>query len=109
MFNVGLPTFLGIGENFDGGYSTKNDSNEITAAELFSIATGGSGGIYAKSFPTGIQGVLASNFKRNGFMMAAQVIGIPIGVKFAKKFLSKPIINPVNKGLRSVGIKEVKL
>ena len=109
LFNVGLPTFLGISDNFAGGYSSKNDSNEVTARELLSIATGGGGGIYAKSFPTGIQGVLASNFKRNGFGMMVQVIGIPVGVKLAKKFLAKPIINPANKMLRTVGIKEVKI
>jgi len=108
LFNVGLPTFLGLNDNFDGGYSSRNDSNEITAREIFSIASGGSGGIYAKSFPTGLSGVLSSNFKKNGFMMMAQVILIHAGVKVAKKFLSKPIINPANKVLRTVGIKEVK-
>jgi hypothetical protein len=109
LFNTRLPTFLGIGDNFSGGYSNKNDSNEITAMELMSLATGGTGGIYAKSFPTGIQGVLASNFKKNWPSMMVQVIGIPIGVRMAKKFLAKPIVNPANKLLRGAGIREVKI
>jgi len=109
MFRLPLTTFLGFNQNFSGSYSNKNDSNEITAKELISLATGGTGGIYAKSFPTGITGVLASNFKKNWPMMMAQVIGIPIGVRMAKKVLAKPIINPANRLLKNAGVKEVKL
>jgi hypothetical protein len=109
MFEVGLPTFLGLSDNFDGGYSTRNDSNEITAKELLDRLQGGKGGIYEKSFPEGLPQVLMSNFKRNWFMMGAQVIGIPIAAKMITKAIRKPIINPVNRTLKSAGITGVKV
>jgi hypothetical protein len=109
MFEVNLPTFLGLTDNFDGGYSKRNDSNEITGKELLSLAQGGTGGIYAKSFPGGLPAVLMSNFKRNWFMMGAQVVGIPIAAKMISRAIRKPIINPVNRTLKSAGITGVKV
>ena len=41
MFGVGIPTFLGFSENFSGGYSSANNSNEITAKELLDVVFGG--------------------------------------------------------------------
>ena len=109
MFEVNIPTFLGLSDKFAGNYSSKNDSNEITGKELLNILQGGSGGIYAKSFPTGITGVLQSNLKRNWMMMAGQVIGIPIAAKMAKKILRKPVLTPANRLLKTAGLSNLKV
>ena len=109
MFGVGLPTFLGFAENFAGGYNEKNHSNEVTLKELFDVGQGGTGGIFAKSFPGGMPQVLMSNFKNNWLMMGAQVIGIPIAARVITKAIRKPILTPANRMLKQVGITDVKV
>ncbi len=76
---------------------------------MFNLAIGGDGGIYEKSFPDGITGVLKRNVKANTFKQGAIILGAPIAFKFAKQILAKPVIRPANKILKGVGIKEVKL
>jgi len=115
MFNVGLPTFLGLSSNFDTTGSSSNNSNEITAKEIINGVTGmGDGyGIYTagESVWTGQIGqVLVSNLKRNVVPLMVTVVGVPIAFKLGKKVLGKPIINPTNRLLKAVGIgKDVKL
>lgn len=109
VFAVGLPTFLGLSDNFDGGYSSRNDSNEITARELWDIATGGAGGISSRTFPEGLPQAIQSNLRRNWLNMGIQVIGIPIVAKVATKVLRKPVLTPANRMLKQVGLSDVKV
>ena len=101
---LGLPTFLGLANDFSGGYNEKNNSNEVTAKELFDAMTGGSGGVYAKSFPGGMPAVIKSNLRNNGLMMMAQVIGIPVAARIITKAIRKPILTPANKMLKMTGL-----
>lgn len=111
LFNANLSDFF-TGRR-DGRYVAGGDGGaRLTLPELLGAGGLKFGGTYGtnpnanyKDFATTLQ----SNFFRNLPTMAAQVIGIPIGVRIAKKFLAKPIINPANKLVRSIGITEVKL
>ena len=109
MFNTNLLTFVGLRNDFGGGYSAGNNSNEVTARELLDALMGGSGGIYAKSFPEGMPQVLKSNFKRNAPMMLASVVGVPIAFNIGKKLLRKPILTPANRMLKAAGLGSVKV
>ena len=97
LFNTRLMTFVGLSDNFQGGYSSGNNSNELTLRELFDVLIGGSGNISSASFPGGVSEVLKSNLRANGIKMAASAILIPVGFKFATKLLRKPVITPMNK------------
>ena len=112
MFGVNLPTFLGLSQNFSGGYSAGNNSNELTARELFNGLTGmGSDGIYhgsdGKSWQGGIGQVLASNARKNIGTILFATVAVPILFRTGSKLLAKPIRNPINKLLRqsSLGVK----
>ena len=75
---------------------------------------GGSAGIYGPSAKSAgiaatIPAVMGRNLKKNVWPMAVQLVAIPVGFRIAKKYLRKPLINPVNRMVRQVGIKEVKL
>jgi len=111
MFNSNLSDFI-TGRR-DGVYRAGSDgAARLTLPELLgagSIALGGNYGSNPSASYDGLGATLKTNLRANGGMMMTQVIGIPIGVKIAKKFLAKPIINPANKMLRTVGIKEVKI
>jgi hypothetical protein len=109
MFNTNLLTFLGLRQDFGGGYSAGNNSNEVTARELLDSLMGGTGGIFAKSFPEGMPQVLKSNFKNNGAMMLASVVGIPIAFNVGKKLLRKPVLTPANRMLKAAGLTGVKV
>ena len=90
MMGVNLPTFLGLRQDFGGGYSSGNNSNELTAAEILDRLMGGSGGIYAKSFPEGLPQVLKSNLKRNAIPMVGAVVGIPSPSMSARNCCANP-------------------
>ena len=111
LFGTNLPTFL-TGKNMLGGFDTtrpgENNSWEITVPELFSLATGGSGGI-AKTWEGGIGSAISKNLKDRGGMALVQMIAIPFAFKVGRRVLSKPLINPTNRALRSMGIKEVRV
>jgi len=115
MFNVNLPTFLGITDNFGGGYSAGNNSNELTARELFNGLTGrGSDGIYhgadGAAWQGGVSQVLSSNLRNNWMGILGGVILIPVAAKVVTKVIRKPIILPANRMLKNTfGIKEMKL
>lgn len=114
LFNSNLGDFL-TGRK-DGVYRAGADGgHRLTLPEILGAGSIAFGGRYASKGGTPLAGyenfsqTLVTNFWKNLPMMGAQVIGIPIGVRIAKKFLAKPIINPTNKVIRKVGITEVKL
>jgi len=120
LFNTNLATFTGLSSDFSGGgnMDSANNSQELTAKEIISGITGwtigGRGtGIYtAGSSPwTGSLGqVIASNAKNNMFQLIGTVVGVPIAFKLGKRLLSKPIINPTNRMLKTMGVaKDVKV
>ena len=114
MFRTDLPTFLGLAQNFQGGYNASNNSNELTAKELFSGLTGmGSDGIShgadGKAWAGGIPSVLKSNLKEQIPLLLTVTVGVPIAFKLGKQLLAKPIINPLNRTLKMAGLKGVKV
>jgi hypothetical protein len=109
MFRVNLPTFLGLRQDFGGGYSAANNSNELTLREIIDVAMGGTGGISAKSIPGGLPQALKYNLRTNAPMMIASVVGIPIAFKIGTKLLRKPILTPANRLLKGAGLTGVKV
>jgi len=114
LFNSNLGDFL-TGRK-DGVYRAGADGgSRLTLPEIIGAGSIAFGGRYASKGKNPMRGyenfgnAVVSNFWKNLPMMGAQVIGIPIGVRLAKKFLAKPIINPTNKMIRKIGISEVKL
>ena len=111
LFNSNLMDFF-TGRR-DGKYSAGGDgAARLTLPELLgagTIALGGNYGSNPHASYDGLAATLKTNLTKNGAIMAAQVIGIPIGLRIFKRYLAKPIINPTNKVIRSLGIKEVKL
>ncbi len=111
LFNSNLSDFF-TGRR-DGVYRAGGDGGDrLTLPELLGAGTIALGGNYGKVPMKGYENLpntIKTNLQKNGAMMAAQAILIPVGVKFAKKLLAKPLINPANKLIRSVGIREVKL
>ena len=115
MFNVDLRTFVMGGGSSEGVNPT--GGRMITARELISGIAGNSAGTSGTmtfagrktSWGDSLGGQIKTNLEDNGIKMMLQVVGIPLAFKFGKKILSKPILNPANKLLRTVGIKEVKL
>ena len=115
MFNADLRTFF-TGRVGNAAYMPSMADSLITLPEMLGIDKGASkafGGQRAQgavSVPAGLQmEQIKRNLSDNGVQMALQVIGIPLAFKYGKKILSKPVINPTNKLLRSIGIKELKV
>ena len=113
MFGTNLPTFL-TGKNMLGGFGANTDNNswEITLPELGNMLMGGTGGISANAKfegEGGLSGMIKKNIRDNGFSSLVQMVTIPIAFRVGRKILSKSIINPANRMLKQVGIKEVKL
>lgn len=63
----------------------------------------------AKTWEGGLGRAIQKNIRDRGMSAVGQMIGIPIAFRVARKVLAKPLINPTNRMLRNVGIKEVKL
>lgn len=110
LTGTNLPTFL-TGKRIAGGFGPEGNNNswELTLPELFNMAMGGSGGMSEDWQKRGIVQAVRKNLNANGLMAAGQLIAIPIAFKVGRKVLAKPLINPTNRMLKSVGIKEVKL
>jgi len=106
LFNSNLGDFL-TGRR-DGVYRAGSDgAARLTLPELLgagSIALGGNYGSNPSASYDGLAATLKTNLTKNGAMMAAQVIGIPLITRFAKKALAKSLIRPTNKVMRTVGI-----
>jgi hypothetical protein len=81
----------------------------FSAAELVRGMTGGGFGMSQQWQGYGLQKAFETNLRKNGAMMLATVIGVPIAFKFGKRILNKPLILPANRLLKSAGVKEVKL
>jgi len=107
LFNSNLKDFM-TGQ-MNGQYKAGADGSfRLTLPELLGIAgRGGLGGTYGSGY--NLQSVLTKNIKDNGMQTLGTVVLAPVAFKMARKFLSKPIINPANRILRSVGITEVKV
>lgn len=104
LFDTNLRTFLlptkGVQSQWDNSW-------EITAPELFSLAIGGKGGMDTKNWD--IMKVVKRNMEQNGLQAVATAVLAPMAFRVARNVLAKPVIRPVDKLLKSVGIKEVKL
>jgi len=109
MFNTNLLTFVGLRNDFGGQYSAGNNSNEITARELFDLAMGGAGGITGTYWSGGLPQVLKGNLRANAPMMIASIVGIPLAFKIGTKLLRKPILTPANRMLKAAGLSGVKV
>ena len=109
MFGVPLTTFVGLRNDFSGGYNSGNNSNEITARELLDLAMGGTGGISGQYWSGGLPQVLKSNLRANAPMMLASIVGIPLAFKIGTKLLRKPVIMPANRLIKASGLSGVKL
>jgi hypothetical protein len=113
MFNAGLKTFFTGRTGTSTIYNPNVADSVVTLPEMLGIDQmgfkHGQPAVF-KQVDAGLQmDNVKSNLKANGLSMAIQVIGIPFAFKMGKKFLAKPVINPANSILRSVGIKEVKV
>jgi len=106
LFNSNLGDFF-TGRR-DGKYVAGGDgASRLTLPELLGAGTIALGGNYGKNPHAsydGLAATLKTNVTKNGLIMAAQVIGIPLITRFAKKALGKSLINPTNKVMRTVGI-----
>ena len=104
LFDTNLRTFLlptkGVKSQWDNSW-------EITAPGLFSLAIGGGGGMDAKNWD--IVKVVKRNMEQNGLQAVMTAVLAPMAFRVARNVLAKPVINPANKLLKSVGIKEVKV
>ena len=115
MFNTDLKTFIMGGGSAAGVNPTGGAM--ITASELIAGLTGGSAGTMGvmkvpggtRAWGDTLGGQLKENIKDNGAMLLFNLVAIPAGFKIAKRVLAKPLLNPINKQIRNLGIKEVKV
>ena len=115
VFNADLRSFLMSEVGAANTSGTK--FTQITLRELLSGATTGD---YGTTYSATYQGKkstyrnsigeqIKANIKENGMMMAFNLIAIPIAFKVGKQVLAKPLINPVNRQIRALGVKQVKV
>ena len=115
VFNADLRSFLMSEVGAANTSGTK--FTQITLRELLSGATTGdygttySGTYQGKksTYGNSIGEQIKANIKENGMMMAFNLIAIPIAFKVGKQVLAKPLINPVNRQIRALGVKQVKV
>ena len=110
VFGTNIPTFF-TGNNVMGGFGANgvNNSWEITGRELLDMAMGGSGGQSGQWQEKGLAGAVKHNLEANGARAIATAVVTPLVFRFGRKLLSKPLINPANRVLKTMGIKEVKV
>jgi len=115
FFGTRLDNFLldGWARPMQGNYAAgsyaggSNNSWELSMAELVKgVIPGGQG--FGITNGLGVMG----NIKRNlqtaqGQQALATMVFAPIAFKVGKKLLAKPLINPVNKGIRQLGLGSV--
>ena len=115
VFNADLRSFLM--SDTGAAYTSGTKMTQITLRELLSGATGGSYGTTYTATIGGKKGTygntiseqLMANLKSNGLMMAFNLLAIPIAFKVGKQVLAKPLINPMNRQIRALGVKQVKV
>jgi len=109
MFNAGLKDFV-FGTR-EGKYVVGIDGGaRLTLPELLGVGKNVPvGGTYGteKGY-TNLQETLATNFIKNGAMMATGLIFIPIGFSVVKRLTSKPRAT-TNRLLKNIGIKELRV
>ena len=104
LFGTDLRTFvMPTASNFQSW----NNSWELTAKELVNLALGGGGGMDPANY--NLPKSIKQNMQNNGTQSLTTIVAAPIAFRMARKVLAKPLINPANRLLRSVGIKEVKV
>jgi hypothetical protein len=81
----------------------------FSAQELIQGAISGDFGMSTAWDNQGIKAAFEKNMEENGAMALTTVIATPILFKLGKNLLSKPIIAPANRLLKSVGLKGVKV
>jgi len=105
---LGLRNFLFAGTQFANtseagnvmGMSGSNWNDNVTLKELL-----GGAQINPTQNRTETPGQqLMENLKTNAIPLVVTVVGIPVAVKFGKRFLQKPILTPVNKMLKMSGL-----
>jgi hypothetical protein len=114
VFNTDLKTFI-------MGSKTANATNNtgapmITARELISGLTGGTGGTSGGmmmggkylSYGDTLANTIKSNVQDNWVSMVAGVVLIPVVAKTVTKLIRKPVILPANRMLKTTGL-DVKL
>jgi len=81
----------------------------LTAKEILDRLMGGRGGMGGTWNEGGLPQAIKYNFKQNGGMMIASVVGIPIAFKVGTKLLRKPILTPANRMLKAAGMTGVRV
>ena len=115
VFNADLRSFLMSEVGAANTSGTK--FTQITLRELLSgVKTGDYGTQYSATYQgkksiygVGITEQLKANIKANGLMMAFNLIAIPVAFKVGRQVLAKPLINPVNRQIRALGVKGMKV
>jgi hypothetical protein len=95
-------------EKSSGEYGSSN-SWKFSAQELLQGAITGDFSLTKQWEGYGLKAAFEKNMKANGAMALTTVIATPILFNIGKNLLSKPIINPANRLLKSVGLKGVKV
>ena len=103
LFGTDLRTFVMPTQSNVSGW---NNSWEVTGKELVNLALGGKGGMDRDNWT--LPKVMQKNIEANGSKALTTIVAAPILFKLGRRVLSKPLLNPANKMLRTVGIKEVK-
>ena len=104
LFGTDLRTFVMPTES---NFKSWDNSWEVTGKELVNLALGGAGGMDRANY--NLPKAVKQNIQANGTQSLMTIVAAPIAFKMARRVLAKPLINPANKVLRSVGIKEVKV
>jgi len=107
MFNTNLMEF--ITGRVNGEYKPGRDGSwVVTLPELFGAGPGPIGGMYGAN-TGGFTGVVKHNLEQNWGQLVMGAVGIPVIANVAKKFLRKPVLNPMNKVLKMAGLNDVKV
>jgi hypothetical protein len=96
------------GNTNPGSYAGgSNNSWELSLAELVKgVIPGGQG--FGITNSLGLMGNIKRNLQTTqGQQALATMVFAPIAFKVGKKVLAKPLINPVNKGLKQLGLASV--
>ena len=92
-----------------GSMGGSGNSWTFSAQELIQGAITGDFSMSSEWQGFGIREAFEKNIRENGAMALTTVIATPILFKLGKNLLSKPIIAPANRLLKSVGLKGVKV
>ena len=92
-----------------GSMGGSDNSWTFSAQELIQGAITGDFSMTSQWEGLGVKAAFEKNMRENGAMALTTVIATPILFKLGKNLLSKPIITPANRLLKSVGLKGVKV